>query len=253
MAKFVGIVGTISGKIGTTVFSKGSKGVSYGRSYQPVVANPKTAGQLAQRAKMNLVGQMSGVTPSDVILGLGAGKRYRRAEFNKSLLRVAVVDSSDPSTIVAKIEPEDVVFSKGSVPVTATLSGTPAITISNLTLSLTLSDAAKAGEYGEIVIAAVIDPESKGGYSALISRRIVFENTTAVQVTMPFPRELEDGTMVAVYRVPFIISDDASKRFISETIANNGNEITAAALLSVGSGLSFGGSQFVSKQVFHQA
>ena len=112
MGKFVGFIGTISGKVGTTVFSKGEKGLTYGRSYQPQVYNPKSVGQVDQRAKMNLVGRMSMVTPKSLLTGMtGVNNRQRRSAFTSGLLSVATIDRSVPGKVVAKIAPEDVTFS----------------------------------------------------------------------------------------------------------------------------------------------
>lgn len=114
MAKFVGFIGTIRGKVGTTVFTKGENGMSYGRAYQPQVYNPKSAGQSEQRAKMNLVGRMSQATPKVLLVGMaGVNNRQRRSGFNRNLLNVATIDRSNPGSIIAKIDPESVIFSQG--------------------------------------------------------------------------------------------------------------------------------------------
>ena len=51
MGKFVGFIGGIAGKVGNVVFSKGDDGKTYGRAYQPNVANPNTKAQRDQRAQ----------------------------------------------------------------------------------------------------------------------------------------------------------------------------------------------------------
>lgn len=56
MAKFVGLVGTGSGRAGNFVFSK-LDGVTIVRAYQPHVANPNTLAQIEQRAKLKLASQ----------------------------------------------------------------------------------------------------------------------------------------------------------------------------------------------------
>lgn len=56
--KLVGITGTGTGKLGSSVFAVNS-GVQIVRQYQPVVSNPSTAAQVAQRAKLKLASQLA--------------------------------------------------------------------------------------------------------------------------------------------------------------------------------------------------
>ena len=123
MGKFVGFIGSVSGKVGNVVFCKGAKGETYGRAYQPQVANPNTIGQVDQRAKMNLVGRMSQVTPSEVLIGLGTTKRMRRSEFNKILLNAASVERSIGAPVIAKMAPADVIFSRGMLAFRKSITG----------------------------------------------------------------------------------------------------------------------------------
>lgn len=253
MAKFVGFVGTIHGKVGTTVFSKGEKGMSYGRSYQPQVYNPKTAGQVDQRAKMNLVGRMSRVTPKSLLVGMtGDNNRQRRSEFNRGLLFVATIDRSSPQSIIAKIAPEDVVFSEGVEVLRASMS-TPVVTANSVSLNLTLTDATMASVYGERVVVAIIDPNDKAGYSQVTYVDNVLDNTTPKAVSIALPTSIEDGTLVAVYRIPYVLNADAAN-YRAETLANDGVDIIAN-LLQSNSGYvrGFGRSIFAAKQVFTTA
>lgn len=253
MAKFVGFVGTISGKVGTTVFSKGEKGLSYGRSYQPKVYNPKSTGQVDQRAKMNLVGRMSQVTPKALLTGmLGENNRQRRSAFNAGLLAVATIDRSAPGKVVAKIAPEDVVFSEGGEQFHATAAA-PTITASQVTIAITLQDSALAGAYGERIVVAVIDPSAKAGYSQVYFADSVLDNTTAKTITINLPVELVDGSLVSVYRVPFVLNSEGVL-YRTETISNNGTDIIADMLASSTNYVrGFGHSVFEAKQVFTQA
>lgn len=56
--KLVGITGTGSGKLGSSVFSVNS-GQQIVRQYQPVVANPNTVGQVQQRGSFKLASQLA--------------------------------------------------------------------------------------------------------------------------------------------------------------------------------------------------
>lgn len=252
MAKFVGFVGTISGKVGTTVFAKGEKGISYGRSYQPVVANPKTVGQVDQRAKMNLVGKMSQVTPAEVLIGMGTRKRARRSEFNKILLNAATVDRSDPNTIVAKLNPEDIIFSLGAQALEANVTTSAATTGTVASISLTLQDESLAGKYGERIVVAVIDPADKGGYSLIKYTDVVFDNTSAKTVTISYGNPIEDKSMVSFYRLPYMLTEEGAA-MRTTSLNNDGTDIIAKILESNSLVREWGRSTLVTSLVFQQA
>lgn len=253
MAKFVGFIGTIRGKVGTTVFTKGENGLSYGRAYQPQVYNPKTAGQVDRRAIMNLVGRMTAVTPKPLLVGMyGSNNRQRRSAFNRNLLNVATIDRSAPDSIIAKVAPEDVVFSEGNEVLRATATA-PVVTANSVSMSLTLTDAALAGAYGERVVVAIIDPSNKAGYSQVLYVDSMLDNTEAKAVTFALSQALADGSLVAVYRIPYVLNDDGV-RYRTETLANNGVDIIANMLQSSSNYVrGFGRSVFASKSVFTAA
>lgn len=236
-----------------TVYTKGENGVSYARQYQPQVYNPKSAGQVDRRAIMNLVGRMSEVTPKALIIGMhGSNNRQRRSAFNRNLLNVAIVDRSNPSSIIAMVAPEDVLFSEGGEVLHATATP-PVVTQNSVNLSLTLSDASLAGAYGERVVVAVIDPSNKAGYSRVLYVDSMLDNTEAKAVTIALPQALEDESMVAVYRIPFVLNDDAA-RYRAESMVNDGFDIIADLIVSnSGYVRGFGRSVFAAKSVFTQA
>lgn len=60
MAKNVGLVGAISGRIGNVVMAS-VKGVQITRAYQPNVANPSTEKQVQSRAKLKMLSQLAAV------------------------------------------------------------------------------------------------------------------------------------------------------------------------------------------------
>lgn len=253
MAKVAGISGTLRGKVGMFVYTKGENGVSYARQYQPQVYNPKTAGQVDRRAIMNLVGRMTAVTPKSLLVGMtGSNNRQRRSAFNRILLGVATIDRSSSQSIIAKVAPEDVVFSQGVETLHATATD-PVVTASSVTLNLTLADTALAGAYGERVVVAVIDPSNKAGYSQVLYVDTMLDNTNPAVVNVPIPQALADGSMVAVYRIPYVLTDDAA-RYRTETLANDGTDIIANLLQSNTIYVrGFGRSVFAAKSVFTQA
>lgn len=252
MGKFVGIIGSISGKVGNVVFTKGDNGVSYGRTYQPQVHNPKTLGQVSQRAKMNLVGRMSQVTPAEILISLGSSKRMRRAEFNRMLLGAATLDSSTPGVVIAKVAPEDVVFSRGTETLQASVSTEFAVSGTTAEIGLTLADASLAGKYGERIILAVIDPSDKAGYSLIRYADTVFDSTTAKRITITLGEGLANGSLVGAYRVPYMLTEEGAG-MRSQTLANDGTDIIAKLLVSGNYVKSWGSSILSATQVFTQA
>lgn len=60
MATIQGIAGGLSGKMGNVVFRQ-RKGQTVASQYQPVVANPRSEGQLAARAKFKLMSQLAAI------------------------------------------------------------------------------------------------------------------------------------------------------------------------------------------------
>lgn len=252
MGKFVGFIGTVSGKVGNVVFCKGAKGETYGRAYQPQVANPKTVGQVDQRAKMNLVGRMSQVTPPEVLIGLGSTKRLRRAAFNKILLDAATVQHSIGAPVIAKMTPDSVIFSKGAQPIEASVSTQAAVTANSATIGLTLSNSDLANKYGERIVVAVIDPSDKAGYSLIKYTDVVFTNTTAQSVEILYGAPIAEESMVCIYRIPYLLTaEGASLR--TETLSNDGVDIIAKVLTSDNLVQDWGNSTLAASVVFTQA
>lgn len=75
MAKIIGLVGTMSGRVGNMVFSK-KDGKTIARSYQPQVANPNTLAQVATRARLKLSSQFAAAM-ADTGRHLLAARGYR--------------------------------------------------------------------------------------------------------------------------------------------------------------------------------
>lgn len=122
MAKSTNGLGQFRGKLGGAVFAVNA-GEQIVRQYQPQVANPRTAAQLTQRAKMNLTGKLSAIVRNSAIMALGINNRERRSVFTSNILRNATV-TIDSTKYTAAIAPENIIFSKGnSVPV-VTLTAT---------------------------------------------------------------------------------------------------------------------------------
>ena len=251
MGKIAGLSGTLSGKIGTMVFTKGEDGVSYAKSYQPQVANPRTRAQLVQRAKMNLAGRISALVPKR-ILALGeVSSRRNRSAFNKSLLGLIKVDTSDPSIYQARIDPADIVFAKGAEVSHATVS-TPTVTSRQFTMQLSLMDAELSNRYGERIVVMVTTTKEKGGISGVAHADVLLTNTTAQNVTIELPFEIADGDMVTVSRSPFILSQEGAG-IVTTGVFNNTTDALASILKNPRNVRGWGFTLPVMKSVFTQA
>lgn len=252
MAKITNLLGSISGRIGGIVYSKGEKsGISYMRSWQPQVLNPKTEGQTDQRVKVLLCGKVSGVTPKELLVGLGTSNRKRRSEFMKNLIIAATVDRSQPGTVVAKLAPEAIVFSKGSETLRAAASSA-SITANAVTVKLTLNDASYANRYGERIVVAIVDPEQKGGYSAVVYQDALLTSTEEQTITIPTPNQLTDETLVCIYRIPWVLNEQGVAATKSD-LYNDGTLILASIVENSSNIRDYGASLLQVKQVFTAA
>lgn len=123
MARVVGLVGGLRGKLGNTVFFV-SGGQQVARVYQPVVFNPNSPLQIAQRAKMALVGRLSKIVPIAALDGLdGENRRARRGAFVAEAIKASTYTNNQ-----AALSFENLKLSRGnvqfSVQATATLVST---------------------------------------------------------------------------------------------------------------------------------
>ena len=99
------------GRVGGQVYAVNG-GEQIIRTYNPVVANPRTSLQQAQRAKVVLAGKLSSLTPDAVLTGMASSKRDRRSEFTRNSIIKAVANET-PQGYKAVLEPADLIFSKG--------------------------------------------------------------------------------------------------------------------------------------------
>ena len=99
------------GRVGGQVYAVNG-GEQIIRTYNPVVANPRTSLQQAQRAKVVLAGKLSSLTPDAVLTGMASSKRDRRSEYTRNIIIKAVANDT-PQGYKAVLEPADLIFSKG--------------------------------------------------------------------------------------------------------------------------------------------
>lgn len=111
--KLAGIVGTGSGKLGSSVFATVS-GQQIVRQYQPVVSNPATEAQTAQRAKMKLMSQL-GAAMAPVIVMKKDGLVSARNKYIQRNIQNASVLQGTASVNVPNLQITDGVGNVGEV------------------------------------------------------------------------------------------------------------------------------------------
>lgn len=132
MAKIYGLFGSMTGKLADVVMSV-RNGEQIARKYQPVVFNPSTPAQIAQRAKLKLMSQLSAVM-APVIAIRRQGAVSSRNLFTKLNIRkasyatdTASIDLESVSLTNSVVSLPDIVISRDDTSgrITATMSATP--------------------------------------------------------------------------------------------------------------------------------
>lgn len=113
MAKIYGLFGSMTGKLADTVMSV-RNGEQIARKYQPVVFNPSTPAQIAQRAKLKLLSQMSAVM-APVIAIRREGSVSSRNLFTKKNFPLVNYSSETASVDIASIQLTSSVVGLGTV------------------------------------------------------------------------------------------------------------------------------------------
>lgn len=228
MAKLFGLNGLLSGKLGNTVFAV-TNGIQVARQYNPVVSNPKSSLQMLQRAKGNLCGRISSFVPRAALAGLGANNRARRAAFQRIILSGAVATQVD-NIYTAKIADDDVVFSRGSVPISVQ---NPVVATAYNYVSVQLS--ALSGDeipeevyasYQTRLVAMVYDAATQE-LVQVVSRVAVKPTRTAPAYTY-LPVVYARAYEVVVYAIPMSTADGSALSVDSSLAAKSDDEIAAA-------------------------
>lgn len=230
MAKSIGLVGTLSGKAGNFVFCKGADGRTVVRPYQPQVYNPKTSAQSMQRSKMVLAGLLSSITPSAVLVAMGAGRKVaNRSAFVRNILRKAETDLVE-GNYRAAIVPEDIIFARGETPARFSVA-TPVPSASKVTVSVTPQLTAEMVGKAGVRLVAVVAEKYDGGvnFVEVAFQDVVFASaSTAQSVDIPL-QPLQTGvSYVGVYAIPFDLTSEAASQFGG----NNGLDDTSATVLA---------------------
>lgn len=256
MAKSPNGVGQFSGKMGGLVFAVRS-GQQIVRSYQPIVSNPKSVAQRLQRAKANLVGQVSKIVPYQVLVGLGDSKVARRARFLRLAMNnaTASVSPSDPSIINSKLDVNNFVFSEGAVVPTITLS---VLTAASTSISGSLTRI--AGVTDEELIASgallvVTMLTTNGTYESVYYRFVDGSDLlTGSTLSFSFSHPNEGGYITAAYIAPFKTQDGASLRARANELFGEGADFAASMVYNPASlPVVYGNSRYISQSTYTPA
>lgn len=123
--KLAGIVGTGSGKLGSSVFATVS-GQQIVRQYQPVVSNPATEAQTAQRAKMKLMSQLGAAMAPVIVMKKDGLVSARNKYIQRNIQNASVLQGTASVDVpalqitdgVGNVGEVDAIFASNSVNVT---------------------------------------------------------------------------------------------------------------------------------------
>lgn len=234
MGKNVGLIGSVSGKVGNVVYSV-QNGMQTVRAYQPNVVNPKSAAQQQQRAKGNAVGRISSFVPREAIMGLGSNGRNRRGEFMKTLLNAAVVAATGTG-FTAKVNVQDIIFSRGTVLPAVTL-GSIAPTAGSVSVALSgVSETLMPSEEYALHATRLVAMVYQGDENRLVACSTVLAVTPAQggSATTVVPLGVEGDYTVYIYAIPLRAKVNAAVSVQTDMVHLSDSELLA--YLGVGAG-----------------
>lgn len=228
MAKVVGLVGDASGKIGNLVYAV-TNGIQTARVYQPVVSNPKSTGQSLQRSKGNLAGRISSFVPRTAIMGMGVNNRLRRGEFLRNILKKSTANYSE-GTYEAKIQPDDILFSKGAITLPVTLQSITA-TSHNVAVVLNgVADTAIAPEVyaSRLVRLVAMVYESNSTDLVEVATKVATMPAQGATATTNMQIAHTGGYDVFVYAIPMSTEDGSAAAVDTSVVGLDDNDIAAS-------------------------
>lgn len=234
MAKIYGLFGAMTGKLADTVMSV-RNGAQIARKYQPVVFNPSTPAQIAQRAKLKLLSQLSAVL-APVIAIRRAGNVSSRNLFTSQNYRLtSYADNQADITLTA------VQLTKSAVAlpeiVASRVSGTP----SNLSVSLAWQD----DDIDRVVYVALLkdsDDKLRVADSTVVQATAMsgnFEGTlrtgfTAETVVLAYGiRDNNENARVTFGDLTAVTAETVAKVITSRTLTENDITLTETVGVNV--------------------
>lgn len=223
--------GQFSGRLGGDVFVV-RNGKQIIRAYQPIVANPKSLPQRLQRAKGNLVGQISKITPWQILEGLGNNKVARRSRFLQLALRNAdsIVNVSDPSEIIASLKADKFIFSEGAiVPCIQVVSAQAFLAgVSVLVGRIPNTTDEDLIRQGVLVVVTVM--QTSGEYESVLYAYAKGEDMLSGNITVTLPHPRESAYVAGVYLAPFSTVDGSSLTVVANSLYGDGADFNASMI-----------------------
>lgn len=255
MAKMYGLGGVLSGKLGNTVLAVKS-GIQIARQYQPVVRNPKSSAQQMQRAKANLVGRVSQITPWQVLMGLGSSKSNRRSRFLKVLMNNATSGyvAGSSTEISAKLEPQDLVFSEGAIYPIFVLN-TVSVSATTVSISVTRRPGVSNEEfYASGVMFVAVLMQASGMYESVLFESLAGADATAGTNVVEISHASEGAFTAFVYMVPFSTLDGSNLATKTEQLVGDNTGLSAILTTNPAAvPVVWGQSLYISQQSFNPA
>lgn len=238
MAKTPIGLGQFSGRVGGVVYAV-QAGRQVVRAYQPVVSNPKSSAQSIQRAKGNLVGRISKITPWQILEGLGDNKFNRRSRFLRLLLRKVTAGQAagDPSTFNAKLADDDFVFSEGALIPLYTLSS-PSYDATAVNVNVVRPSnvsAAMAASQGALVVCVIC--QSTGEWEEILYQFVSPSDLTSGTFNVSFRHRNEGAYTAKLYLAAFGTADGSKLPTVAGDLTSSFTSLDA--ILKVGTGSSF--------------
>lgn len=186
MAKNVGVIGSLKGKVGNMVF-RSRRGVQIASVYQPVVANPKSARQELSRAKM----VMASAFIKSLLPFVRAGWQRIRPTYEMQAAVGRMIPVS--ANAITGTEPEQLQVSNAAAAACMSANelgyldvGTPSSASGKVVVQVTPAESMFLGAAGNpvklgavVAIRATLTGESIVGYQAIV------EGSNNVEVSVP--------------------------------------------------------------------
>lgn len=254
MAKTPIGLGQFSGRVGGVVYAV-QAGRQVVRAYQPVVSNPKSTAQSLQRAKGNLVGRISKITPWQILEGLGDNKFERRSRFLRLLLQKTTAGQAagDPSTFNAKLLQQDFVFSEGTLIPQFTVSG---VTTTQYLVQVSLQSAAVSAAtiYNQGALVVAVIKQATGEYESVVYKFVAPSEMPVGSANVQLYHPAEGSYTADVYFAPFAAADGSVLPTVSGDLTSTATSLDA--ILNVGTAASsvvWGASIFARSATFTPA
>lgn len=221
MAKAVGLIGTLKGKVGNTVFAT-VRGETIARVYQPTVTNPNTYRQQMSRALMSRAGRISRAMLDFERIGwnnIAPGRAFQRA------VKEMVDTSRNAFNIFSAVTPSEITVNYVNMPRALSYAEIPSPTAQTpdfetegmVKFNMSISEECAFGDESSQqycgVVAMVYSPDLN---EAVVYKTTAASGTTAIEVQVPdtwsglkvhvyafVKRLIETGNPVQTTRVPW--------------------------------------------------